>query len=1382
MPFAFRAQVLIAWATAPFSGSPSWTDVTAYVRFEAGISMQRGRQDNISAISAGRLTLTVDNSGGEFTVGRSGSPWAPNVKIGRRIQVNVPDENGTLHTRFDGLITELPAAWEGPAGFVNLAAIQASDLLAWIARQPPLLSWTQQEMLADAPLALWSLTDTSNVTQAADQAGQGAAPLKVASQGDGTGQAAPGSGVPLTEIITSQMTAQQQATQTFTFSNPGSFSVTLPAGTLVSCRVQNWAAGTAGVSGTAGAGGAGGKGGEYAEEPNLQVTPGLTYTGSVGAPGAPSGGQGGDTTFTGDSVTVLAHGSGSGSTNTTHFSGGSGGANQVNNGGGAGGSGGPYQAGNNGLSGATSTGAGAVTGGGAGGAGDKTGAGAGAGSAPGGGGGGGFGSPVTAGGSGGAGQVIITYAYIPAVSSQQNSPVPSWLFTPSPTLAARVLSGPLPQPVTAAAGFAFECWAAYAGIPAASVTTVTTPGAITFTAPPGGTTADVACWAAGSAGTSAGGAGGKGGEYAEEPALAITPDSTYSGSVGAAGSPSGGQGGDTTFTGDSVTVLAHGSGSGSTNTTHFSGGSGGALSTNNGGGGGSSGGPYQAGNNGLAGNIGSAAGGAAVTGGGAGGQGDTAGAGPGPGSAPGGGGGGGHSSPNSSGASGAPGQMVITCQPGVSTLLTLVNPRGQTAIAVWVTTAGHLQLASTSGYGTRNPAWTTIDAGQTPAGPFHVVIDVAVTTGVATLRVNNVSAGTLTLPAGASYTWMTAGGAYGSWLGGWNGSAGLAAVYPAPLGATRTGVHYTAGTTGFAGTSTGNMIAKIAGYIGLPSFWYTAPAGSTDPSYGLSTVSYYDLNGQQPLAAMQAYETAEAGVLYVSAAGQLIFADRASRYAAGAAGSAFTLAAGQYGPDASFKSNDQYLCTAADYATVNLPGGYPVISTTAKPDFGYYTASAGTPSSPQAAPFADAAATAGTYSTDDIMDAGWWQAGVFGQATPRVPSLTVDLLTLPASELSTASFYGTDIGSAVQLPGLPSQAPDSAGQPLAAYHVIEGINETIGLDAHTAELYTSPLSQNAAWIPGDALLGVLGTTNTVGRSQTSAALGPPYITAGPGGTGTATSPAAFQIFLSIPVQPGIYTVSWSVTLSGTVGAPEASNFAVGLNSGGGVTTQSVNAAAAGTYKQATVVITATAADSIVIKSWSSAATAGAVYGATIATSTTAAVFGATLNRTGSAGAQDWRTLTVNTQNKLTPPLLIAQQASAQTLATAAGQPVAFDTLLADTAGGMGTTLTYTIPAGFAGWWWASAVVQAATGTANLGGLAAWFSVTLSGVNSHWHSRNLPYLSTAPYTAVGTSGKIGPFSPGDTIQVIAAWSGTAASVPLGTADGGSMLTLMWEGYT
>ena len=394
----------------------------------------------------------------------------------------------------------------------------------------------------------------------------------------------------------------------------------------------------------------------------------------------------------------------------------------------------------------------------------------------------------------------------------------------------------------------------------------------------------------------------------------------------------------------------------------------------------------------------------------------------------------------------------------------------------------------------------------------------------------------------------------------------------------------------------------------------------------------------------------------------------AARYNAGPAGY-LTLAAGQYGTDTNYKSNAQYLGTRACFATTDIPGGYPAAAAAAESDLaGPYTQNSGTATSPQAAPFADATATANTYSTDDVMDAGNWQVNVLGQPVTRLPQVSIDLRTLPAAEFSTAAFYGCDIGTAIQLAGLPAQAPDATGQPLAAYAVIEGINETLTDGEHTIQLYTSPLAQNAAWIPGDALLGVLGTTSTVGRSQSPAALGPPY-----------------------PVP----------------------------------------------------------------------------------------AFGVTLNRTGSAGAQDWRGLTVNVQNRLTPPLLIAQQASAQTITTLTGQAVTFDTLLADTAAGMGTTTTYTVPAGYAGYYWCSAVVQAASGTASAGGVAAWFSATLGGVNSHWHTRSLPYVSGA-YTAVNIAGRIGPCAAGDTIQVTCAAAGTPANLPLGTADGGSMFTLIWQG--
>lgn len=98
---------------------------------------------------------------------------------------------------------------------------------------------------------------------------------------------------------------------------------------VTSVQAECWGGGGAGASGSnsTGGGGAGG-GGEYAAEA-LAVTPGNTYTVTVGAAGSNS-------SIAGDSVTVTAHAGsagsgvtggngGSGSTNTTHHDGGKGG-------------------------------------------------------------------------------------------------------------------------------------------------------------------------------------------------------------------------------------------------------------------------------------------------------------------------------------------------------------------------------------------------------------------------------------------------------------------------------------------------------------------------------------------------------------------------------------------------------------------------------------------------------------------------------------------------------------------------------------------------------------------------------------------------------------------------------------------------------------------------------------------------------------------------------------------------------------------------------------------------------------------------------------------------------------------------------------------------
>lgn len=156
-----------------------------------------------------------------------------------------------------------------------------------------------------------------------------------------------------------------------------------------------------------------------------------------------------------------------------------------------------------------------------------------------------------------------------------------------------------------------------------TTTTLTTPGASTWTVPAGVTSVKVECTGGGGAGggtatSGFGGQGGGGGEYARENTYVVTPLASINYQIGAGGTGAsaaqGGSGGDTIFDG---AVIAHGGnggnriyqinnapgGTGSTDSAHFAGGTGhngGGTFGTAGGGGGSSAGTARAGNAGGA--------------------------------------------------------------------------------------------------------------------------------------------------------------------------------------------------------------------------------------------------------------------------------------------------------------------------------------------------------------------------------------------------------------------------------------------------------------------------------------------------------------------------------------------------------------------------------------------------------------------------------------------------------------------------------------------------------------------------------------------------------------------------------------------------------------
>lgn len=184
LDFMFLAQtdtqVLVDWANSPFGASSqagqAFTDLTPLVRLDAGISCGRGRQDAVSEVQAGFASFTAHNTEGWFTAKDNASPWYGNVKLGRRLQINMADETGTWHTRFDGPLSEIDYVID-PTGEA-VAQIQGADVLAFMARENDLNCWTVETVLADGPALHWTLDDPAGSVTAAETSGNSGPALR----------------------------------------------------------------------------------------------------------------------------------------------------------------------------------------------------------------------------------------------------------------------------------------------------------------------------------------------------------------------------------------------------------------------------------------------------------------------------------------------------------------------------------------------------------------------------------------------------------------------------------------------------------------------------------------------------------------------------------------------------------------------------------------------------------------------------------------------------------------------------------------------------------------------------------------------------------------------------------------------------------------------------------------------------------------------------------------------------------------------------------------------------------------------------------------------------------------------------------------------------
>nr|BFE85836.1 hypothetical protein GCM10020093_084370 [Planobispora longispora] len=153
-----------------------WTNISAYVRVAAGISIRRGRGDEQSEIQPGTMTLTLVNSDGRFTPSLATSPYYPNVRKGVGIRLSVV-VGATTYQRFQGHVNEWPVEWEDSV--LCLVSIVCTDLFKRLGADAPMRSLLEEEMLFLQPDAYYTLGEASGSTSAGDTSGKGQSSMSI---------------------------------------------------------------------------------------------------------------------------------------------------------------------------------------------------------------------------------------------------------------------------------------------------------------------------------------------------------------------------------------------------------------------------------------------------------------------------------------------------------------------------------------------------------------------------------------------------------------------------------------------------------------------------------------------------------------------------------------------------------------------------------------------------------------------------------------------------------------------------------------------------------------------------------------------------------------------------------------------------------------------------------------------------------------------------------------------------------------------------------------------------------------------------------------------------------------------------------------------------
>jgi hypothetical protein len=148
MPFPV-AIVEIAFDDGPYVASPTWTDVTSYVR---EMTTDRGRTDDWDNFS-GSASVVLSNRDRRFDPFNTAGPYYGKLLPRRQIRITAT-HGGTTYPVFRGFVAGWPPVWTdaGKDSTVTLSCFDAMGLLGSDA-QP--VDWSRNYILTTAPRHYW---------------------------------------------------------------------------------------------------------------------------------------------------------------------------------------------------------------------------------------------------------------------------------------------------------------------------------------------------------------------------------------------------------------------------------------------------------------------------------------------------------------------------------------------------------------------------------------------------------------------------------------------------------------------------------------------------------------------------------------------------------------------------------------------------------------------------------------------------------------------------------------------------------------------------------------------------------------------------------------------------------------------------------------------------------------------------------------------------------------------------------------------------------------------------------------------------------------------------------------------------------------------------